>query len=85
MDINTIINILKKELDPHRFDHSLNVMETAEALAKHYGADVNKARLAGILHDCGKNYKGEKAIEYIKKSVMKLMRSKSFRQSCFMV
>jgi len=67
MDINTIINILKKELDPHRFDHSLNVMETAEALAKHYGADVNKARLAGILHDCGKNYKGEKAIAYIKK------------------
>ncbi|NLX63632.1 MAG: HD domain-containing protein [Clostridiaceae bacterium] len=67
MDINTIINILKKELDPYRFNHSMNVMETAEALAKHYGADVSKARLAGILHDCGKNYKGEEAIEYVKK------------------
>jgi len=67
MDINTIISMLKDELDPYRFNHSLNVMETAEALAKHYGADVGKARLAGILHDCGKNYKGEEAIEYIKK------------------
>lgn len=66
MNINAIINTLNKELDPYRFKHSLNVMEMAEALAKHYGADVNKARLAGILHDCGKNYKGEEAIEYIK-------------------
>ncbi|NLO98944.1 MAG: HD domain-containing protein [Clostridiaceae bacterium] len=67
MEINTIINILKNELDAYRLNHSINVMEMAESLAKHYGADVHKARLAGILHDCGKNYQGDEAREYIKK------------------
>jgi len=67
MDIDAIINILKKELDPYRFKHSLNVMETAVTLAEYYGANVNKARLAGILHDCGKNFKGEEAIKYVRK------------------
>ncbi len=67
MEINTIINILKNELDTYRFNHSLNVMEMAESLAKHYGADTYKARLAGILHDCGKNYQGDEARGYVKK------------------
>lgn len=67
MDIENIIEKLKLELDDARYQHSLNVMKISKKLAEIYGADVNKARLAGILHDCGKNYKGDKAREFVKK------------------
>lgn len=66
MNISSIINKLKNVLDSYRFEHSVNVMKMAESLAKHYGTDINKARIAGILHDCGKNYKGDDAREFIK-------------------
>lgn len=66
MEFDTILKKLKNVLDPNRFNHSVNVMEMAESLAKYYGADINKARLAGILHDCGKNYKGDDARDYVK-------------------
>lgn len=47
---------LKKRLKPSRYRHTLGVMETAEKLARHYGTvDPERARLAGLLHDCGKN------------------------------
>ncbi len=50
---------IRKNLNPERYRHSVGVMETAEKLAKHYGEDVEKAALAGILHDCGKNCAGK--------------------------
>ena len=40
-----------------RFTHTLGVVETAEKLARMYGADVEKARVAALLHDCTKFYK----------------------------
>lgn len=46
---------LKTLLTPERYAHSLGVMETAEELAKIYGADREKAKIAGLLHDCAKN------------------------------
>lgn len=67
MDITTIMDMLKKELDSKRYQHSVNVMEVSRSLAKLYGADIEKALLAGILHDCGKNYRGDDAREYVKK------------------
>lgn len=39
-----------------RFEHSKGVAETAVELAKAYGVDTDKARLAGILHDWDKAY-----------------------------
>ncbi len=47
---------LQKTLEPKRFAHSIGVMETAVKLAECHGADVEKARIAGLLHDCAKNY-----------------------------
>jgi len=67
MELNTIMEILQHELDSKRYQHSVNVMDVAVSLAEHYGADAEKARLAGILHDCGKNFKGDAAREYIRK------------------
>lgn len=46
---------LKSLLTPERYQHSLGVMETAVELAKIYGADTEKARIAGLLHDNAKN------------------------------
>ncbi len=67
MTIEKTIEKLKIELDSKRFQHSLNVMETSGLLAQHYGCNVDKARLAGILHDCGKNYKGDEARAFVEK------------------
>ena len=41
-------------LPPKRLRHSECVAEAAEALAKQYGADAERAWLAGMLHDCAK-------------------------------
>lgn len=45
---------LKKYLDEGRFEHTEGVMYTAAALAMRYGEDVEKALVAGLLHDCAK-------------------------------
>lgn len=45
---------LKKYLDKERFIHTQGVMYTAAALAMAHGAAMEKARLAGLLHDCAK-------------------------------
>ena len=41
-------------LSDYRRTHSLNVAEEAVRFAKKYGGDVEKARLAGLLHDVTK-------------------------------
>ena len=46
---------LEKTLKKDRFEHSIGVSYTAAALAMAYGADIYKAKLAGLLHDCAKN------------------------------
>ena len=41
-------------LTKKRFKHTLGVVESATHLAELYGVDVEKARLAALLHDCAK-------------------------------
>ncbi len=50
---------LKKKLDPMRFEHTLGVAYTCQALAMRYEYDLDKAELAGLLHDCAKRFDGE--------------------------
>lgn len=38
----------------NRYNHSLSVMKVAMKLADTYGADIEKAKIAGLLHDCAK-------------------------------
>ena len=40
--------------DAARYHHTQGVMYTAAALAMAHGTDVDRARLAGLLHDCAK-------------------------------
>ncbi len=44
-------DIIRGRLTPKRYIHSLAVADQAEYLAAKYGADTQKARVAGLLHD----------------------------------
>lgn len=54
---------LKKELKPKRYVHSLGVSNTALKLAERFGVDKDKARIAGLLHDCAKCINTDEQIE----------------------
>jgi predicted HD superfamily hydrolase involved in NAD metabolism len=49
-----LIKELESELAYGRFVHTLDVAATAANLAMCYGADLDKAETAGLLHDCAK-------------------------------
>ncbi len=52
-------------LSQHRRVHSLNVSKEAARLAARYGADVKKARIAGLLHDITKETPPEEQLKII--------------------
>ena len=54
--------LLQKSLKPGRYEHSLGVAETAVFLAKRFGVDVQKARVAGLLHDCAREFGNDELI-----------------------
>ncbi|MBQ9606023.1 MAG: bis(5'-nucleosyl)-tetraphosphatase (symmetrical) YqeK [Lachnospiraceae bacterium] len=51
---NEIKKKIKKTLDKDRYQHTLGVAYTASCLAMRYGADIDDAFTAGLLHDCAK-------------------------------
>ena len=63
MEYNEILVTLANELRPARFRHCRDVSQTAVRLAERWDADIEKARLAGILHDCARNLKGEELLK----------------------
>lgn len=60
--------LLLGKLDGYRMHHSECVSECAALLAEKYGADVEKARLAGLLHDVMKNASSAEQIDEISKA-----------------
>lgn len=60
--IRKIRKNMEKALDHKRFEHTLGVAYTATALAMCYQTDINKAQIAGLLHDCAKCISDEKKI-----------------------
>lgn len=54
MDIKSIKKDLKEELKKDRYKHTINVSYTAICLAMRYEVDLEKAEIAGLLHDCAK-------------------------------
>lgn len=58
---------LRKKLGSRRYWHTLGVMYTSGALAMAYGADLQKAQLAGLLHDCAKCVPDDKMLKLCKK------------------
>ena len=63
---------LEKELKPDRFDHTLGVAYTAAGMAFVYGADVEKALIAGYLHDCAKSMSHEEQVRICEKNNIEL-------------
>ncbi len=47
---------LARRLPQKRYEHSLGVADTAVMLAERFGVDADKARIAGLLHDCAREY-----------------------------
>ena len=50
---------VKQQMNGRRYEHTLGVARTARELARLFGADQNKAEIAGILHDYCKQWPAE--------------------------
>lgn len=57
--------LLRQKLSPKRYEHSIAVMERAVELAKRYGVDAEKAKLAGLLHDVMKDEEKINLLQFI--------------------
>ena len=67
MELEQIRDNLKMLLKETRYLHSIGVEEVACDLALIYGYDMDKARIAGILHDCAKNLTDQGLLEECEK------------------
>lgn len=65
MNKNEYLALIKDRMGERRYIHSVNVAKSAVQLAKKYGADVEKAEIAGILHDCCKEIPKEEMLQII--------------------
>lgn len=59
---------LEKQLKPDRYNHTLGVAYTAASMAMAHGADMEKALIAGLLHDCAKCLSHDEQIKICEKN-----------------
>ena len=72
MKLEQIQSDLKNILSPKRYHHSSGVADMARHLAELYGADPEKAYLAGWVHDCAKEISLEEMQELVKEAHLTL-------------
>ena len=65
MNIEEYKKIIRPMMGDRRYNHCVNVSAEAVRLAKKYGADEEKAAIAGILHDITKEVDFEKQLQII--------------------
>lgn len=53
---------LQEILKPGRYEHSLSVSFTCICLAMRYGISIRKAEIAGLIHDCAKQFSNDELI-----------------------
>ena len=58
---------VKDVMTKARYEHTLGVEFTAASLAMRYGVDIDKAEIAGLLHDCAKCIDDEETRDDCKK------------------
>ncbi len=68
---------LKEDLSHKRYVHSEGVRYTAACLAMRYGCDVEKAMLAGLLHDCAKHLTEEQLEEECRRNQIPISEGES--------
>ena len=59
MTVDEMRRELQRRLKRNRFAHSIGVANTALTLAKKFGVDEDKAYVAGLLHDCAREFENE--------------------------
>lgn len=57
---------LRQNLKEDRYKHVISVKDTAIKLAQKYGADIYKAKIAALCHDCAKNMSDNELLSIIK-------------------
>ena len=62
--------LLEKSLKPSRYQHSLGVAETAVFLAQRFSVDEEQAKIAGLLHDCAREFRNEDLIAEAEKRLI---------------
>jgi len=67
-DLRQLRKCMKEVQSGKRYEHTLGVEYTAAALAMRYECDIEKARVAGVLHDCAKCLEDEKILSLCKKN-----------------
>ena len=72
LDMHKIRKQLTKSLDQKRYEHTQGVSYISAALAMRYGEDIQKAELAGLLHDCAKCLDNEKKIHICRKNDIRI-------------
>lgn len=68
LDENKIIDHLKNNLKPERYEHCIRVKDMGIKLAKIHGVDELNAKFAGLLHDIAKNMDNFALIDYCRKN-----------------
>lgn len=77
-----LLKRLETSLTPERFLHSVAVARVAVRLAERWGQGPEKARLAGLLHDCGRAVPVHKMPDYVIKHRIKVpLRDQIIRQN----
>ena len=71
-DLTKLRKKMEKTLEPKRYEHTLSVAYTAANLAAVHGVDVEKALVAGMLHDCTKCFSHKKQIALCEKNSVQL-------------
>lgn len=66
-DLRRLRKKIEKVQDAKRYEHTLGVAYTAAALAMRFGAPIQDARTAGLLHDCAKCLSDEKRLALCEK------------------
>ncbi|MBS7008733.1 bis(5'-nucleosyl)-tetraphosphatase (symmetrical) YqeK [Anaerostipes sp.] len=67
MELNEIKKKLSENLRESRYSHTLGVAYTSASMAMAFGEDIQKAFMAGLLHDCAKGYSLEQQVKLCRK------------------
>ena len=80
-DLSKLRKEIEKILEPKRYEHTLSVAYTAANLAAVHDEDVQKALVAGILHDCAKCLSHKKQMSLCEKYHVQLSEMEAYENS----
>lgn len=67
IDKEKLIEVVKQNIGPKRFRHTMGVCKLSDELARHYGSDPEKAFIASLFHDFKKTISKAESNELVKR------------------